>query len=74
MKKLKSRLREIRTERGISRGKLADAVGIRRETVNRIEAEEYNPSLWNVLEIAEYLGVRVEDLYYFEDDGEEKEK
>ena len=45
LRTLKNRVRELRTERGLSQGELAAAVDVSRQTINSIEQERYTPSL-----------------------------
>lgn len=45
---------------------LANRVGVRRETIVRLEASKYNPSLKLAIDIARVLDAHVEDLFIFE--------
>lgn len=44
-RKIASRMKEARLERGLSQGHLAKAAGIDRKTINRIENNHFSPSL-----------------------------
>lgn len=55
-------LRELRTERGFSQERLALAAGLDRTYVSSIERGERNPSLTNILKLANTLGVKVSEL------------
>ena len=55
-------LRELRGERGISQERLAHLAGLDRTYVSGIERGERNPSLTNILKLADVLDVRVSDL------------
>jgi transcriptional regulator with XRE-family HTH domain len=55
-------LREIRSERGISQERLAHLCGLDRTYLSGIERGERNPSLANILKIADALGVKVSEL------------
>ncbi|MBO1627509.1 helix-turn-helix transcriptional regulator [Bacillus sp. SY8(2021)] len=46
---------------------LADAVGVRRETINHLEKGRYNPSLQLAHDIAKVLGTTIDELFIFED-------
>lgn len=52
-----TRLPVLRTERGMSRKDLAEAVGVHYQTIGYLERGEYSPSLVLALRIAEALGV-----------------
>lgn len=54
-----TRLPVLRTERGLSRKQLAEAVGVHYQTIGYLERGEYSPSLVLALRIAETLDVPV---------------
>ncbi|HMQ65451.1 MAG TPA: helix-turn-helix transcriptional regulator [Arachnia sp.] len=58
-----NRIAMLRTERGISRRQLADALGVHYQTVGYLERGEYSPSLTLALQIAEYFEVPVEVVF-----------
>ena len=43
MPELKTRLKELRASRDMKQGDLAELVGVRRETIIRLEKGQYNP-------------------------------
>jgi putative transcriptional regulator len=61
-----NRVRELRTERGLSQADLAKAMEVSRQTINAIETERYTPSLPLALALARYFETRVEEMF---DDG-----
>lgn len=60
---LHNRLAVLRTEHGLSRQDLADALGVNYQTVGYLERGEYNPSLDLALRAAEYFGLPVEVIF-----------
>ncbi|HSK23666.1 MAG TPA: helix-turn-helix transcriptional regulator [Egicoccus sp.] len=58
-----TRLRTIRTERGLSRKDLAAAVDVHYQTIGYIERGEYSPSLDLALRICREFGLPVEALF-----------
>jgi putative transcriptional regulator len=60
---MKNRVRELRTEQGLSQGELAAAVDVSRQTINSIEQERYTPSLPLALALARYFGSTVEEMF-----------
>lgn len=71
MPKLKTRIHELRKERNMQQTELAELVGVRRETIGKLENGKYNPSLKLALDIAKVFGKTVEEVFIFEDDTEE---
>lgn len=67
MPELKTKLKEYRAKNNLKQGDLAEMVGVRRETIIRLEKGQYNPSLKLAMDIAKVFGVTVEELFYFED-------
>ncbi|MDA0565579.1 helix-turn-helix transcriptional regulator [Streptomonospora sp. S1-112] len=58
-----NRIALLRTERGVSRRQLAEALGVHYQTVGYLERGEYNPSLHLALRIARYFEVPVEVVF-----------
>ncbi len=58
-------LLDRRTRQGISRAQLAAQVGLTRQAIYAIEANQYVPSTHIALRLARALQCRVEDLFYF---------
>ncbi len=67
MPELKTKLKEYRAKLDMKQGELADRVGVRRETIIRLEKGLYNPSLKLAMDIAAVFGVTVEELFSFDD-------
>ncbi len=58
-----NRIAVLRTERGLTRAQLADAININYQTVGYLERGEYNPSLDLAFRIAEYFTVPLEAVF-----------
>ena len=67
MPELKTRLKELRASRDMKQGDLADLVGVRRETIIRLEKGQYNPSLKLAMDIAHIFDTTVEDIFTFDE-------
>ncbi len=65
MPELITKLKEYRAKTGMKQGDLAELVGVRRETIIRLEKGQYNPSLKLAMDIAKVFGVTVEELFSF---------
>ena len=68
MPELKTKLKEYRAKYDMKQGELAELVGVRRETIIRLEKGLYNPSLKLAMDIAKVFRTTVEELFSF--DGE----
>jgi putative transcriptional regulator len=60
---LYNRIAVLRTERGISRQDLADAVGVNYQTIGFLERGAYGPSLKLAFSIAEYFSLPIEAIF-----------
>jgi putative transcriptional regulator len=58
-----SRLEAVRTDRGITRQELADAVEVHYQTIGYLERGEYSPSLALALRIARQLDTPIGELF-----------
>ncbi len=54
--------------------KLAEYVGVSRQTINAIEGGKYPPSLEVAFRIAHVLGTTIEDVFFYEPDIEGEHK
>ena len=70
---LKTRMYELRKAMNIQQAELAEMVGVRRETIGKLENGKYNPSLKLAMDIAHVFGKTVEEVFLFEDDDEDEE-
>ena len=54
----------------LQQAELAELVGVRRETIGKLENGKYNPSLKLAVDIARVFGKTVEDVFIFDDENE----
>ena len=59
---MKTRVKELRTQAGMTQQQLADLVRVSSRTIISREKEQYNPSLMLAYHMAEVFGVSVEEL------------
>lgn len=64
--KLKNDISVYRERLGLTQLALAEACGVRRETIVNLERGRYNPSLKLALKICAALGARAEELFWLE--------
>lgn len=62
---LKNNLKQIRIENKMSQAKLAEIVGVSRNTISSIETGQFNPTAKLALIICIALDKKFEDIFYF---------
>ncbi len=67
METLKNRVKELRSYKGLTQGKLAETVGVTRQTIISLEKGSYVPSLLLAMRLSEKLSVPIEEIFYKED-------
>lgn len=63
---LKNRLKEVRTEKGLSQTQLAEIVGVSRNSISSIETGQFSPTAKLALVICIALDKKFEELFYFD--------
>ncbi len=63
---MKTRIKELRAKDDLTQQKLANLVGVRRETIVFLEKGKYNPSLNLAYSIAKIFGLAIEDVFLFD--------
>ncbi len=58
-------LKKCRQQVGLTQEQLAEKVGVRRETIMRLEKAQYNPSLKLAVDISRVVGVPIEEIFVF---------
>lgn len=64
---LKTKIHEYRKELNLQQSELAELVGVRRETIGKLENGKYNPSLKLAMDIANVFHKTVEEIFLFEE-------
>jgi DNA-binding XRE family transcriptional regulator len=67
MAKLKTKIKEMREQKGLKQSELAELVSARRETIVHLENGRYNPSLKLAMDIAKVFNTTVEELFEYGD-------
>jgi len=65
---VRTKIKALRQERGISQAEFADAVGVSRQTIISIENERYIASLPLAHRIARYFGKTIEEVFDLSDE------
>ena len=58
-------LKKYRLLKDLTQEQLAEIVGVRRETIMRLEAGKYNPSLKLAIDISKAVNTPIEELFIF---------
>jgi putative transcriptional regulator len=64
---MKTRIKEYRAGLNLTQEKLAEMVGVRRETIIFLEQGKYNPSLRLAYAVARALHAAIEEIFIFDD-------
>ena len=59
-------LKKYRLLKDLTQEQLAEKVGVRRETIMRLEAGKYNPSLKLAIDISRGVETPIEELFIFD--------
>ena len=65
---MKNRIEERRKAQGMTQQQLAALLDVSRQTIISLESGKYNPSILLAHKIAQTFGVRIEDIFLFEED------
>ena len=60
---MENKIKQLREQKNISQGKLAELCNVSRQTINAIENNKYDPSLQLAFDLAKSLGITVDELF-----------
>ncbi len=66
--KFESKIHVYRATKRMTQQKLADLVGVSRQTIMQLERNRYNPSMLLAYSIAKVFDVTIEDLFDFKEE------
>ena len=66
MAEFRCNLKKYRVLKDMTQEELANKVGVRRETIMRLEKAQYNPSLKLAVDISRGVGVPLEEIFIFD--------
>jgi putative transcriptional regulator len=64
---MKNNIKVYRAMNDLTQESLAEKVGVTRQTIHAIEKGKYDPSLELAFKLAGLFGVRIEDIFLYED-------
>ena len=65
---MKNLVEQLRKERGLNQDEFANAMCVSRQTISSIETGKYNASLQLAHKISKYFGMRIDEVFIFEED------
>ncbi len=65
---MKTKIKEYRVRQNLTQEKLAEMVGVRRETIIYLERGKYNPSLKLAHSVAKALQATMDEVFIFDSD------
>ena len=68
---MKNRLEELRKARGMTQEDLAEILEVSRQTVGSLENGRYNPSILLAFKIARLFHTTIEEVFLYEEPGED---
>ncbi|MCQ2561230.1 MAG: helix-turn-helix transcriptional regulator [Clostridia bacterium] len=63
-----NRIEELRKEKGLTQQEFGRILGVSRQTIISLENGKYNPSIGLAHAIAKEFGLKIEDVFIFEDE------
>jgi putative transcriptional regulator len=69
---MKNRIKVYRAMHDLTQEKLANELGVTRQTILAIEKGKYDPSLDLAFKIARFFGVAIEDIFIYDGTAELK--
>ena len=66
MPEFRCELKKYRQVKNLTQEQLGQMVGVRRETIMRLEAGKYNPSLKLAVDISRVVEAPIEDIFIFD--------
>ena len=64
---MKNRVKELRTQLGLSQSELGQRVNVSRQAINAIENNKFDPSIWLAYDLAKLFDCTIEELFQFEE-------
>ncbi len=65
---MKNRIADLRRENKMTQQALAERLGVTRQTIISLENGRYNPSIMLAHNIAQAFGLKIEDIFIFEEE------
>ena len=64
---MENKLKELREQRKVSQGDLANALSVSRQTVNSIENGKFDPSLTLAIKLTRFFEISLDEIFIYKD-------
>jgi putative transcriptional regulator len=64
---MENKLKELRQQRKVSQGDLANALSVSRQTVNSIENGKFDPSLTLAIKLTRFFEISLDEIFIYKD-------
>ena len=71
---MENKIKEYRKKKGVTQEQLANAIDVTRQTVISLEHDKPIPSIIQAYKIAEFFGVKIEEIFTLEEDPKKYEE
>jgi putative transcriptional regulator len=71
---VKNRIKVLRAENDWTQARLAEELGVSRQTINAIETSKYDPSLPLAFDLAGIFGKRIDEIFFPERPAEKSQQ
>ena len=71
---MQTKIKVYRAMHNLTQEDLANAIGVTRQTVIAMEKGQYNPSLHLAFKIAHYFKVKIEDVFFYDQNNEKTKR
>jgi putative transcriptional regulator len=65
-KPVENNLKVLRAVKAVTQEKLAEDLGVTRQTIHAVESSKYNPSLDLAFKLAHYFETTIEEIFHYE--------
>lgn len=63
---MENTIKVLRAVKGVTQEKLAEDLGVTRQTIHAVESGKYNPSLELAFKLATYFETSIEEIFHYE--------
>lgn len=65
---MKNNIKKLRDQHGLTQDKLAELLGVSRQTIISLEKERYNPSITLAFKLSRVFHCSIEEIFIYEEE------